>query len=408
MSIDNLKNSHRFLAALLVSVMMLLTVIPPVQAGPPTLVQKSEMDDVVYGVLLEVYNQMSEPDLSFGDAIPSNAFAQVEQMYLFNRGISSLSGFNRFSFTALKELSLSGNRLTSLAGFPTEVPALEMLSLSNNRLTTLLGLPAALGRLTELNLSGNALTSLGTMPQSLPKLKILDLSENVLSGVLAFDGMPTLPELSELSISDNGLTSLSGMPPATKIPALEVLELGSNALTTLAGMPDYTDLPLEICDLYNNQITTLVGFDQLRDASSHNNGTGLTLNISGNNLDLTSIQNQALARNLPGIVFVTDTEPSSSVGGGGTNPAVVNLGGDNISDSKVAKAVDNVTPGDNIISDSKIAKAVDNVTPTDNLKASVEVNRFPYGYILIGIGVLFLLIFLLFKNRRHLKKFFGC
>lgn len=339
MTILKKKNIKKILIVLLLNVVMLTSFLPPAQAAP--LIAKAQIDDTLYAALVAVYNEANHPDLAYGDSIPSNAFDQTTQLYFNNKGLTSLRGLNCFSFSDLEELSLSGNRLADLSGFPSSLPALEFLSLANNRLTTLNGLPNTLPKLKEMNLSGNLFTALSAMPQNLPALNILDISENSLSGNQAFNGFPTLPELTEFSLAGNGLTSLAAMPPAALIPALEVLEVASNNISTLASMPNYTALPLQICNLSNNQLTDLTGVDRLRSTAGNSPSAGLNLSIGGNDINLSSPQNLALLQNLPDVVLVTvvpddDTSDGNDGGSsGGTGPAVnngvPNLGGDNTS-----------------------------------------------------------------------------
>lgn len=331
------RNIKKILIVLLLNVVMLTSCLPPAQAAP--LIAKAQIDDTLYAALVAIYNEANHPDLAYGDPIPSNAFDQTTQVYFNNRGLTSLRGLDCFSFSDLEELSLSGNRLADLSGFPSSLPVLEFLSLANNRLTTLNGLPNTLPKLKEMNLSGNLFTALSAMPQNLPALNILDISENSLSGNQAFNGFPTLPELTEFSLAGNGLTSLAAMPPAALIPSLQVLEVASNNIATLASMPNYTVLPLQICNLSNNQLTDLTGVDRLRSTSGNSPSAGLNLSIGGNDINLSSPQNIALLQNLPDVVLVTvvpdddsDDGNSDGIGGGtasGVGTGAPTPGGDN-------------------------------------------------------------------------------
>ena len=108
--------------------------------------------------------------------------------------------------TALKQLDLIGNWLTSLPAETGQLASLTRLDLDSNQLTSL---PAEIGQLTslkELSLRGNQLTSLPAEIGQLTLLEKLRLSENQLTSLPAEIGQ--LTELNLLHLGDNQLTTL--------------------------------------------------------------------------------------------------------------------------------------------------------------------------------------------------------
>ena len=108
--------------------------------------------------------------------------------------------------SALRELWLTDNKLTSLPAEIGQLTSLQVLSLSHNQLTSV---PAEIGQLislTELNLTCNQLTSLPAEIWHLTTLRELSLFHNKLTSVPAEIGQ--LTALEGLDIRDNQLTTL--------------------------------------------------------------------------------------------------------------------------------------------------------------------------------------------------------
>lgn len=161
-----------------------------------------------------------------------------------------------FGFNKLKELSLCGNRITSLpnfaSAFPPLVQSLTILDLGNNRLEAIPDSVFDLTALEKLSLNHNRLSQLPSRIASLSNLKYLHLAENKLSALpreigdlnklttllLADNSLQQLPNeigllgaLTDLDLAKNQLTSL----PETlgSLVLLQKLNLGSNALEAL-------------------------------------------------------------------------------------------------------------------------------------------------------------------------------
>ena len=201
---------------------------------------------------------------------------------LSNKGITALAAGDFDGLTALTQLQLFGNSLSTLPDSVfDELTALTTLKLNDNSLTTLpAGVFDELTALTTLWLEKNFLTSLpADVFDELTALTVLYLHENSLTSLPAgvFD---ELTALTTLWLEKNFLTSL----PAgvfDELTALTVLYLHNNSLTTLpanvfAGLTalgglylggnDLTTLPAGVFDgltalvelsLNENELTTL-------------------------------------------------------------------------------------------------------------------------------------------------------
>jgi leucine-rich repeat protein SHOC2 len=148
--------------------------------------------------------------------------------------------------SALRELNLGFNELTSLPVEIGQLTSLEGLILFDNQLTSL---PAEIGQLTllrELDLSGNQMTSLPAEIGQLTSLAVLDLRSNALTSLPA--EIWQLTSLTSLYLSLNQLTSL----PAEigQLTALKWLHLGNKGLTSV---------PAEIWQLTSLEKLWLIG-----------------------------------------------------------------------------------------------------------------------------------------------------
>ena len=131
--------------------------------------------------------------------------------------------------TALRELYLYDNQLTSVPAEIGQLTSLEGLYLGDNQLTSL---PAEIGQLTsltELYLEGNQLTSLPAEIGQLASLRVLDIRKNQLTSVLAEIG-----QLTSLRFLDLGCNELTSVPAEIgQLISLERLWLYDNQLTSL-------------------------------------------------------------------------------------------------------------------------------------------------------------------------------
>lgn len=154
--------------------------------------------------------------------------------------------------TALRELYLSGNRLTALPPEIWQLFALKALNLCNNRLTALPPEIAQLSALMQLDLSANRLTALPSEIAQLYDLRMLGLQRN---GLIALP--PEITQLSALTWLDLSGNRLTALPPEiAQLSSLMELYLGSNELTALP--PELGKLhQLKVLILEGNALTAL-------------------------------------------------------------------------------------------------------------------------------------------------------
>ncbi len=160
--------------------------------------------------------------------------------------------FTHPTFSHLKRLDLSGNRLATLPAEVGNLTNLKQLDLSGNRLATL---PAEVGNLTnlkQLNLSANQLTALPAEVGNLANLLELYLDRNKLTILPAEVG--NLANLLELYLDRNKLTILPA--EVGNLTNLKQLNLSANQLIALpAEVGNLTNL--RELDLHSNKLTTL-------------------------------------------------------------------------------------------------------------------------------------------------------
>ena len=154
---------------------------------------------------------------------------RVVQLKLEEFGLTGAVPAEIGRLSALRELDLDGNELTSVPAEIGQLTSLEKLYLGDNQLTSL---PAEIGQLTaleELRLGGNLLMSVPVEIGQLTSLDTLFLYNNKLTSVPAEIGQ--LTSLRELDLSGNRLTSV----PANigQLTALKQLNLSFNKLTRL-------------------------------------------------------------------------------------------------------------------------------------------------------------------------------
>ena len=180
--------------------------------------------------------------LGLTGAVPAEVgrLSALKQLNLSDNQLTSVPA-EIGQLTSLVNLDLSGNQLTSVPAEIGQLTSLVELDLGNNQLTSV---PAEIGQLTSLQklwLSGNTLTSAPAEIGQLTSLQKLWLSGNQLTSVAAEIGQ--LTSLTELNLNDNQLTS---------VPA-EIGQLTSLVWLNLAGN-QVTSLPAEI-----GQLTSLKG-----------------------------------------------------------------------------------------------------------------------------------------------------
>jgi leucine-rich repeat protein SHOC2 len=131
--------------------------------------------------------------------------------------------------SALIQLNLNSNQLTSVPAEIGQLTALRELNLNSNQLTSV---PAEIGQLTalrELNLNSNQLTSVPAEIGQLTSLTWLNLYDNKLTSLPAEIGQ--LISLRELRLYDNQLMRVPA--EIRQLTSLRELSLGGNKLTTL-------------------------------------------------------------------------------------------------------------------------------------------------------------------------------
>jgi leucine-rich repeat protein SHOC2 len=146
-------------------------------------------------------------DFSLTGAVPAEVgrLSALIQLNLNSNQLTSVPA-EIGQLTALRELNLNSNQLTSVPAEIGQLAALEWLDLSENQLTRV---PAEIGQLTSLtwlNLYDNKLTSLPAEIGQLISLRELRLYDNQLMRVPA--EIRQLTSLRELSLGGNKLTTV--------------------------------------------------------------------------------------------------------------------------------------------------------------------------------------------------------
>ncbi len=168
--------------------------------------------------------------------------------------------------TALQELDLGGNQLTSIPEELGNLSNLLILDLSGAGLTSIPGGLGNLANLQELNLEDNQLTSIPSQLGMLVNLQELDLEKNQLTGIPSELG--NLANLQFLSLRDN---QLSAFPSAvTSLTNLTRLLLSLNQMTGSIPSSIGNLVNLTLLDLSATQLNGSI-------PSSIGNLTGLTI-----------------------------------------------------------------------------------------------------------------------------------
>ncbi len=129
---------------------------------------------------------------------------RLEELFLSNNLIHSLSNFCKFKLSALNYLNLSHNKLKSLSGLTQYcVPYLQTLNVAFNEIHSLEDFPVLVS-VTELYIANNKLTSLHLLPRYFPNVDVLDVRNNAIA---TFSNLQ-LPQLLVVKVAGNlsGLT----------------------------------------------------------------------------------------------------------------------------------------------------------------------------------------------------------
>nr|ADI46933.1 MTM0638 [Volvox carteri f. nagariensis] len=201
--------------------------------------------------------QLSHAGQAMGPALPSGSC--LKWLMLDSNELSGqLKGLKGCS--GLRSLSLADNFLTDMG---TELEPcksmLTSLSLRNNRLTSAKGQLASLTNLRNLDVSGNRLTSLEGL-QELLLLQSLCASGNA---VAAMPKHFCLPHLTALDLGQNALTSFgicenSSAGYCLNLPSLKCLVLRENSISRLGSLRPM--LHLTLLDLSFNKLASAEAF----------------------------------------------------------------------------------------------------------------------------------------------------
>ena len=187
---------------------------------------------------------------------------RVVELVLQDFGLSGAVPAEVGRLSALRELNLGGNWLTSLPAEIGQLTSLKRLNLSCNQLTSLSAEFGQLTALTQLGLDGNQLTSLLAEIGQLTSLEELFLNGNQLTSVPSEIGQ--LTSLTRLILSGNKLTSV----PAEigQLTSLEELFLHGNQLTSVPAEIGLLT-SLERLYLSENHLTSLPAWIREREAA---------------------------------------------------------------------------------------------------------------------------------------------
>lgn len=178
------------------------------------------------------------------DVSAIGALPNLQKLTLSDCGLTSISGLS--GSQSLLQLDLSGNIISNLSPL-SEMTMLQAVDLSENAVTDLSAL-SGLTQLTSLNLAGNAVASVAPLA-SCANLTTLDVSNNTLTSL---SGIGTLTKLEKLYASYNAISDVSSLSTCTSL--LE-LDLAHNNLTDISGLSSLTKLV--VLDFSYNAVTSL-------------------------------------------------------------------------------------------------------------------------------------------------------
>lgn len=181
--------------------------------------------------------------------IESGAWRETGTLVLKDLGLRTVPE-ELLALRGLRELDLSGNRLSTLSDGSFEMTSLERLNVAENRLRLL---PAELGHLTRLrslDASENAIATLDPGIAQCRALASLDLYRNSLTDVSA---LAALPALRELDLSRNLLRTFPELGANGSLVRLDLSANEIEAVPAPAAVPD----SLRWLDLSHNKLTRL-------------------------------------------------------------------------------------------------------------------------------------------------------
>lgn len=152
---------------------------------------------------------------------------------LANKGFTELDedAINSLTETSdIRQINLQGNLLQAIPHAFAQISYLTILDLSKNSISSPLTNPLDLPKLRELRLSGNKLSSLTSLTAHLtaPSLQSLDVSQNRLTGSLP--GLrDSFPSLITLIASDNAIIDV----PSESLAGLKIVNLSNNNIERL-------------------------------------------------------------------------------------------------------------------------------------------------------------------------------
>ena len=257
-------------------------------------------------------------DNLISDLSPIHGLKKIKNIDLSGNRLTSLSSFSLLESSALRILNLSRNRLLGLSGID-RFPALAQLDVSNNALIDLEGVRNLKG-LVNLYAQGNQLgrvegfvdrnrnkefdpgepftdesgngkretDPLGEIA-NLPKLAALHLYDNRISQL---NLLTELPELHTLLLSGNLIESVL---PLSKLESLKILALGNNRIHTLDGLGELAKL--ERLNLSENQICDLRILRDLKKLTQLDLNSNLLTDLTELS-NLRNLQTLGLSRNL--------------------------------------------------------------------------------------------------------------
>lgn len=173
-------------------------------------------------------------ETSAEDAIQAVPGWQVTPSGTLDLSCQSLSEIDETALQSvaddIRQLHLQQNAFPSIPSVLTTIPFLTTLDLSKNSIEIALTTPLTLSKLKDLRLSGNKLTSLTPLTTHLtaPNLQALDISNNRLTSTLPVL-RTSFPALMSLIASDNALTEC----PTESLTGLKIVNLANNDIERL-------------------------------------------------------------------------------------------------------------------------------------------------------------------------------
>ena len=182
----------------------------------------------------------------------------LESIGIFTPNFKSLQGFPEY-IPRLKGFYITNTLITDLTPLPSYIPTLEKIRIGAFRphvcqITSLTGFPRNLPILKELTLRNIPIKFLKFFPESLPGVEKIEISH---TNITNLHHIPqNMPKLKELILTHNDLTTLKGMPD--NLPKLVKIDIRNNSLSNLKHLPNN---PGYHCMIYyqNNIIRTLHG-----------------------------------------------------------------------------------------------------------------------------------------------------